>query len=249
MGIGRGIAVERVSDGGWVPPWVRHQHIMRYRWASELARGLRVIDAACGTGYGAPILLDGGAASVDGFDLSSEAVDEARNLYSRSGARFSTGDVTHLPVEDASYELYVSFETLEHVEADESMLAEAARVLGPGGRLLCSTPNREVMNPGKSIDDGSFNPHHVREYSADEFRALLERHFDRVEILGQTFFSNGYCTALTRLGAMHTELGVKAHQLRKLAGIWRENEARHLPKPCTVGQQPEVLVAICHTRK
>lgn len=243
------IAVERVTEGAWVPPWVRHQHLMRYRWARELTRGLRVIDAACGTGYGAPILLESGAVSVDGFDLSAEAVAEARKLYGRSGATFEVGDVTTLPVADASYEIYVSFETLEHVEADEAMLAEAARVLEPGGKLLCSTPNREVMNPGKTIGDGSFNPHHVREYSHTELRDLLERHFDRVEILGQTHFRNAYCRGLTRLGGIHPELGVKAHQVRKLAGIVWENEARHLPRPWADGWQPEVFVAVCQTAR
>lgn len=151
--------------------WYEHYH--RYQFALPMARGLRVLDAACGEGYGSALLARE-AASVLGLDVSADAVAHARARYGGSGVRFEQADVTALGhLTEASFDLIVSFETLEHLEAQETMLLGFRRLLAPGGVLLVSTPDKRNY----SDLTGFNNEHHVRELYRDEFEALLGRIF------------------------------------------------------------------------
>ncbi len=71
--------------------------------------------------------------------------------------------------------LVVSFETIEHLRDDRSFLEEMSRILAVDGTFICSTPNRRLFNPGGSLADPPYNPHHVREYDHEEFKELLTR--------------------------------------------------------------------------
>lgn len=146
--------------------WYEHWH--RYAVAAALAAGKRVLDAASGEGYGS-FLLARDATSVVGVDVSAEAVAHARQRYPRSNLRFDAASVTALPLPDASIDLVVSFETIEHLTAQAPMLAEFRRVLAPGGVLVISSPNRPIYNEGGGID----NHFHVRELDRAELAALL----------------------------------------------------------------------------
>ena len=156
----------------------------RYRWAAERARGKRVLDLACGSGYGSAILRAGGARWVASADRAEEAFREAAQAGSRAGAlRGTLADAARLPFRDASLDLYVSFETIEHVADDRAVVREARRVLAPGGVFVCSTPEREVISPGRTLADRPDNPYHEREYSRREFEALLRPEFDAIELV------------------------------------------------------------------
>lgn len=151
--------------------WYEHFH--RYAFAAPLARGKRVLDAACGEGYGAA-LVAGQAASVLGLDVSAQAVEHARRRYVLPQLRFEQADVTaleHLPA--ASFDLILSFETLEHLQAQETMLRGFARLLAPGGLLLVSTPDKRNYSDLPQFH----NEHHVRELYREEFEALLAEVF------------------------------------------------------------------------
>ncbi len=160
--------------------WYEHWH--RYAFALPLARARRVLDAACGEGYGSA-LLAGVADTVLGVDRSAEAIEHARQRYGQlPGVRFEPADVTrldHLP--DASFDLIVSLETLEHVEAQERLLDGFARLLAPTGVLLISTPDRTVYN----AQGGEPNPFHVRELERAEFEHLLAGRFAHRRLFGQ----------------------------------------------------------------
>lgn len=238
--------IERYSPQARVPSWIRFQHQSRYEWVGEKVRGKKVVDAACGCGFGARMLAEAGAVEVRAFDLDDDAVQDATE---RCGdfpqVIVRQGDVTRLPLEDASVDLYVCFETIEHVDNDVGVVDEAWRVLKPGGCFFCSSPNRTVTNPGTTIVDHPFNPHHVREYSRTEFATLLSRRFASVELFGQTPFSGAWSRRLSTISKVHRMLAVRCHQLRKLAGMYWDRAERHVPRSCDATTEPEFLVASC----
>jgi ubiquinone/menaquinone biosynthesis C-methylase UbiE len=219
--------------------------VARYQWASAFTKGCRVIEAACGTGYGADILARAGARQVDGFDSSEEAVQEAWAHHRSDQVRFAVGDAARLPVADAEYDVFLSLETIEHLEDDSAFLSEVVRVLQPRGMFLCSTPNRALTNPGTTIRDRPFNPHHVREYTHPEFESLLQPYFAQVEFFGQSFYGRAYQRCLTRLGRVLPAAAVKVHQARKVLSLPWEYFDRHWPRPLTGGRVPEILVVRC----
>ena len=112
---------------------IRHEHLHRYAFASEFVRGKQVLDIACGEGYGSEMLARA-AARVIGVDISPEAIDHATRSYgSRNGLQFLQGSAAALPLDDASIDVIVSFETIEHHAQHEEMMAEFSRVLRPTG--------------------------------------------------------------------------------------------------------------------
>lgn len=236
---------ERLSVNRWIPPWVRHEHLARYDWAAPICQGRRVIDVACGSGYGAEFLGKSGASRVDGFDASVEAIEEANRCHAHPAVSFQVGDALHLPVSDQTYDVFVSFETIEHIADDEQFVREAARVLRPEGILLCSTPNRDVTNAGIRIWDRPMNPHHVREYTRQELEAKLQTHFSQIEWLGQTWYRKGYVRMLSRFGRVVPRGACRLHQIRKCLTWPLERRAWHCPESYRENREPEVLIAVC----
>lgn len=159
--------------------WYEHWH--RYVFARAFAHGKRVLDAACGEGYGSA-LLAGAAASVLGIDIAEPAIAHASARYGdRANLRFARGDCTALDVPPASFDLIVSFETLEHVAAQEALIGGFARALADGGVLMISSPDKRTY----SDISGFRNEYHVRELYRDELLALLKPHFPFVHLYGQ----------------------------------------------------------------
>jgi SAM-dependent methyltransferase len=159
---------------------IRYEHMHRYALCLDMVEGLDVLDIASGEGYGS-MLLASRAKRVVGVDVETRAVEHARHTYYRPNVRFLVGDCTEIPVADASFDVVVSFETIEHIEEHDRMLAEVRRVLRPGGRLVISSPNKLVYSDVVRFT----NPFHVHELYYDELVRLLERHFACVRIHGQ----------------------------------------------------------------
>ena len=174
-----GMEHERFSPGLEGEIWYEHWH--RYHFALPLAEGRRVLDIACGEGYGSALLATR-AQSVVGADVAPEAVAQARRRYGAArNLQYVEGRCESLPCEDASVDLLVCFETLEHIADPERLLDEAKRALAPGGLLLVSTPNRDVYSDRRDYR----NPHHVREFYEHEFLAVLKARFPEVALFGQ----------------------------------------------------------------
>jgi SAM-dependent methyltransferase len=168
---------ERLVPEAYAGELVLAEHVARYLLAARLAPGRRVLDAACGEGYGSAMLAGAGAASVVGVDIDAQTVAHARRRY---GLNARVGDVGELPFADGDFDLVVSFETIEHVADPERVLGEFARVLAGDGLLLVSTPNaREYL-----VD----NPFHVRELTPEELIGALESRFGEVRPLYQQNF-------------------------------------------------------------
>jgi len=157
---------------------LEHRH--RYLQASIYARDKDVLDIASGEGYGSAI-LSRVAKSVIGVDISSEAVTHAQSEYVARNLDYRQGSAAAIPLPDASVDLVVSFETIEHHDQHEEMFREIKRVLRPDGVLCISSPDRHEY----SVVPGYENKYHVKELSLEEFENLLGRYFACYRVAGQ----------------------------------------------------------------
>ena len=176
---------ERFIPGTRGEIWIEHWH--RYHFASRWVEGKRVLDLACGEGYGSALLARR-AAHVLGVDVSQQAIDHAKREYAGlANVEFKQGSCTAIPAADASIDVAISFETLEHIAEQEQFLAELARVLKPEGVLIISCPNKAEYTDKR----GTRNEFHVKELYRDELDALVRKRFPHVTWYGQkpTFFS------------------------------------------------------------
>ncbi len=158
--------------------WYR-RHLVVYEWIAARVGGKRVVDMACGEGYGSATLAAAGAAAVVGVDANPEAHEHARLRYMRPNLRFERALVeTFSEPSDA----VVFLQTIEHVQDAGAILEHFKSMLEPGGVAYVSTPNLLTLAPPGA--EKSDNPWHVHEYRAAEFGELCRAHFSRVELLG-----------------------------------------------------------------
>ena len=155
--------------------WYR-RHEAAYRWLAGAlpVPGAMVVEAGCGEGYGGQVLADAGAALVAGLDLDLATLRHAAVAY--PGVPVAAANLVALPLADAAVDLVVSSQVVEHLWDQDRFVAECARVLRPGGRLVVTTPNRLTFPPG--------NVFHSRELDATELTALVGRHLEVRSVLG-----------------------------------------------------------------
>ena len=182
------------------------RHLVVYRWIAEQVAGRHVVDVASGEGYGADALATR-AASVLGIEPNPEAYEHARLKYPRVEFR---RDVAETFIE--SCDAIVFLQTIEHVPDADAVLEHFRTQLRPGGVAYVSTPNVLTLAPKGAERSG--NPWHVHEYRAQEYRALCERHFGSVELLG-----------------LYHARKLRAHELALRAGRDRAHAALHITKP------------------
>src|SRR5579885_3597845 len=164
---------ERLIPG--TPEWETfyHEHEQRYRFFAERFVGLDVLDAACGVGYGTALIARSGAKSVVGIDIDSQTVAYAREHFAHPRVSYAEASAEQLSQLEQSFDLVVSFETIEHLREPARFLSEVRRVLRPGGLFICSTPNRDFA--GKEAKNA--NPFHLSEMSFAEFSAAFAEQF------------------------------------------------------------------------
>ena len=151
-------------------------HRDRYAYAGDFAVGKVVLDIACGTGYGAAMLSDAGAQKVLGIDVDPLTVRYAQKNYGSDTVKFEVGDAGQLGLNRASFDLIVSFETIEHVENVDKMLKGLSEALKYDGKIIISTPNQWPLSIAKF---------HTNSYSRDQFKQCLEPYFDIELLLNQ----------------------------------------------------------------
>jgi SAM-dependent methyltransferase len=154
--------------------WFR-RHLAVYEWIAARAHNRRLVDLACGEGYGSAVLART-AASVVGVDANPEALEHARLKYTSDRVRFERNMIE---LWSGDVDSVVFLQTIEHVKQPEQVLSHF-KAMAP--TVYVSTPNVLTLAPEGA--DKSDNPWHLREYRAREFRALCERVFDRVELHG-----------------------------------------------------------------
>lgn len=138
-------------------------HLERYEWAAGRVPGGRLLDLACGVGYGTALLADASPRSfIVGADLSRDAVEHARRHYARPRIAFVRSDGAGW-ASSGSFDGIVCLETLEHVPDPETFFRGLVRVLRPGGTLVTSVP----VTP--SVDA---NPHHLTDFTEASIQRL-----------------------------------------------------------------------------
>lgn len=149
-----------------------YEHWHRYLIVRDYVAGKRVLDVASGEGYGSH-LLSSVATHVLGVDISAAAVAHAQSRYGNERLHYLAAGCTQVPESDASFDIIVSFETIEHIAEHDAFLREVDRLLAPNGMFIISSPNR----PEYSDKTGYKNEFHVKELDRAELETLLTPHF------------------------------------------------------------------------
>lgn len=163
---------------------VFQEHINRYIFASHFANNRRILDIACGIGYGSTILIrTGKAKEIIGGDLAKDAISYANRHHKSDKTIFLRASAANLPFRDCCFQLVLSFETIEHLRDPRRFLIECNRVLTRGGLIICSTPNKRVFSP---YTKNPTNPFHIHEFRLEEFfHILVKNGFTDVKTFGQ----------------------------------------------------------------
>ncbi len=166
-------------DSAW-----RGEHFFRYGYVERfIDPDDRVLDLACGEGYGTYRMSQRTSGNVIGCDISEEAIAYCRGAWQGPNLSYRVVDGTALEFADAHFDKVVSFETIEHTVKYEAMLREFYRVLKPGGTAFISTPNFPISSPRGYVE----NPYHTQEFRVEELRSILSGIFDGVTIYGQQY--------------------------------------------------------------
>ncbi len=144
-------------------------HVGRYAMALPFAAGRRVLDLACGEGYGSWLLARSGATEVCGVDVAADAVARARTAFGDTGIAFEVGSGEALAsmYPPGHFDLVVSIETIEHLEDPARFLAAVTQVAAPGAIIILTCPNDYWY-----YEPNAGNPYHLRKYTLAEFQAL-----------------------------------------------------------------------------
>lgn len=169
-----------VSGSSEMPADIYKEHLERYSFALDFIKNKKVLDIACGTGYGSKLMAEAGAEKVVGGDIEEGAIREAQALKRIDNLDFLVVNAMKMPFAEKEFDIVVSFETIEHLSNPEKFIKEIARVLKSGGYLILSTPNR-IATKKIGID----NPFHLREFAKREIAQLLSDYFGKIEIFGQ----------------------------------------------------------------
>lgn len=150
-------------------------HKDRYFFASKYAKDKIVIDTASGTGYGADILYNiGKAKKVYGIEINDKAVAYAKYKYGNDNIIYNQGNILNLTFDDEMFDVFTSFETIEHVNDEDTQMKEVKRVLKKGGLYILSTPN-----------NWGLTEFHVKDYDYFSIKELVSKYFKIQKIYNQ----------------------------------------------------------------
>ena len=174
---------ERQAHNENNPWWGEHLH--RYQVAiNYLSPNARVLDIACGNGFGSYMMSQQKTSQVIGGDISEETIFYCKNAFPvAKNLDFQVMDGTKTGFANAHFDTVISFETIEHTTQYKEMLRELERITKGGGIFIVSTPNKSVSSPDGIVK----NPYHTQEFTYDELLDLLKKNFDDVILYGQQY--------------------------------------------------------------
>ena len=166
-----------------ISPWWG-EHLHRYEEViKSLSGNETILDIACGTGFGTHLLSTRSNGKIFGGDLSLEAITLCKNSWNNDNLSYEIMDGTKLKFEDNTFDVVVSFETIEHTTSFNEMIKEFKRILRPKGKIYLSTPNIKINSPSGVVT----NPFHTQEWNYEEFNYILNKHFDSFKLFGQQY--------------------------------------------------------------
>jgi len=232
------------------------EHSARYEFAKKFVEGKKVLDMACGTGYGSKILHDCGASEIYGGDISKEAIVYAQKKFGNSSINFQLVDAATLPFQENSLDCVVSFETIEHITKYRETIKNFHRILKRDGVLIISTPNKEITSKGR---DKPENILHVKEFTRDEFLELLGESFPVVTLFSQLLVVNiGIFRRIVRRLVyailnldrfrIHTKIFKEAMYVA-VGNLIDNTNRQYVPVPYQNGYEPLVFIAVCRKNK
>jgi len=137
---------------------------------------VKLLDIACGLGYGTAMLADV-CGEVVGADIDASVIALASNKYNAlNNVKFLTADCESLPFDDNYFDAIVSFETIEHVDVDR-YLTEMHRVISEGGSFILSSPQN-------AIGHIPVNPWHIQEYTLEDLQKMVSKYFVVDKVIG-----------------------------------------------------------------
>jgi len=158
-----------------------NEHISRYNFVRKFLRGKKILDIACGVGYGSKILHDAGSYEIYGCDISNESIKYAKNNFGDKNTNFQIMDAGNIGFKDESFDCIISLETIEHLQNYQMAFQEFYRLLKKDGMLIISTPNKNRFNRPK-------NPFHYKEFTKDELIQFLNEYFSNVILYSQLLY-------------------------------------------------------------
>lgn len=177
------MSAERQEHNQVSPWWGEHVH--RYQEALKyISQGSKVLDLACGSGFGSKLICEETKSYVVGGDISEESINYCTREFSKvKNLDFKVLDGTSISFDNGYFDAVVSFETIEHTTKYQEMVSEFNRVLKTGNYAIISTPNIIINSPTGKV----LNPYHTQEFTYNELKNILEKVFDEVEIYGQNY--------------------------------------------------------------
>lgn len=200
------------------------EHYHRYIYASQYCTNKRVLDIACGSGYGSSLLSEV-AKSVVGVDIDENAIQWCKQSYNKKNLMFEVNSIDAINYPEKSFDIITCFETIEHVSSDQQKKAIElfGKILEDDGLFFCSTPS--TTSP-LHIED---NKYHVHELSEDEFYTLLSSHFKYVRIIGQSVC---LCSTIGDFkdsnGSVHTTNKCRTGDCKYLIGICSNSDITYI---------------------
>ena len=249
---------ERIYPGiKWnIDSKVYRRHAGRYEFASKFVSGKKVLDIACGSGYGSKILCDAGATEVYGCDLDEEGIRFARKNYANQSIKFQVMDASKMTFDDNSFDCIVSFETIEHVLDYKNAVKGFYRILKDDGTLIISTPNKEIVSEGR---DKPKNPFHMKEFTRDEFLGFLGQDFVNIRLFSQRLqieistskkIIRNFFMVLVRLDFLKLYMKFRNTKLYdSIEYIIDDTANQYFPIPYQSSHNPTVFIAVCQKRK
>ncbi len=174
--------MERVMDPN---SYTYQHHIKRYEFASHFVNDKTVCSVACGIGYGEKYIAEhGNPKHIFAFDIDNSAIEYAKAHNRNDKVTFSKIDQFDPLIPEESVDIFLSLETIEHIEDDSGFLKRIWKSLKPEGELIISTPNKGFSYKNL-LSKKPLNIYHIREYTKDELVKLLSENFRDIEVLGQ----------------------------------------------------------------